>query len=45
MNFGHVCYTLDACVVLVRDSAGIPQHLHRGYRALQPAGLAHGVSV
>ena len=35
----------DARLVLVRDRAGLPQHLHRRRRALQPTSLAHRVSL
>ena len=38
-------FPTDARLVLVRDRAGLPQHLHRRRRALQPTSLAHRVSL
>ena len=35
----------DARLVLVRDRTGLPQHLHRRRRALQPAAVAHRVPL
>ena len=35
----------DPRLVLVRDCAGVPQHVHRGCGALQPTRLAHRVPV
>ena len=45
----YMCVNLsiyqDSCLVLVRDCAGVPEHVHRGSRALQPARLAHRVPL
>ena len=34
-----------AVVVLARHHHGLPQHVHRSRGALQPASVAHGISV